>query len=47
MDYDPGLKWCDEVLFRITLEATEADLDDYDTLGEGKTYREWLVPQLS
>ena len=45
LDYDPGLSGENiEVLFRITLETTEADLAGYETSGEGKPWREWLVP---
>ncbi len=32
------------VLLRVTLVLAETDLDNYEWVEEGKTYREWLVP---
>src|SRR4051794_34383441 len=33
-----------EVLLRVTVNETEADLHDYEKTAEGSTYREWQVP---
>ncbi len=33
-----------DVVFVVTLDLSEAELDQYEWVEEGKPYREWLVP---
>ena len=33
-----------DALLRITLSCPPEDLDDYEWVEDGQTYREWLVP---
>ena len=42
LDVNEGA-WGD-VLLKVTLELSEADLALYEWVEEGKPYREWLVP---
>jgi hypothetical protein len=35
---------CGDVLLRVNLACTEGEIADYEWIGEGKGYREWLIP---